>query len=138
MGKNLLLVEPDYDFSLLAMTCSLKGYRLAWLLNKVFHCSFCKLDDLIIKNNRSGEDAFQVFSCYHTDFNCLLYLYGNKAKSDYLIPEQKAFDFYLKIESEDHALYIDNYLNKTKNITQVSAIYKLNIAELKSKKNLLL
>jgi hypothetical protein len=55
----------------------------------------------------------------------------------YLLPEFKKVDYFLKIEHQDHFNVRAEVLDKINGIPQISAVYLVDSAKIKSKNNLI-
>ena len=53
MKKSKLVIEYEYDFDLLGLTSTARGYKLAWEINQALHVQLVKQPDLAVgfKNN---------------------------------------------------------------------------------------
>src|ERR1700743_3343785 len=103
LNRKFLKFEIDLDFVLIAITTSLKDYRICYLINKSLNFNFIKIQELEVDINQGTGPA--LFSQYHyhweaseTDF----YFLANKGSEGYLIPEMRKADYFLLIKN-----YID-------------------------------
>ncbi|QJD95792.1 IPExxxVDY family protein [Mucilaginibacter robiniae] len=139
MTKKVLKFEIDLDFVLVAITTSLKDYRVCYFINKYLRFNLKKIPDLAVDIYQSTtEPAF--FSIYHyqwetteTDF----YFIANKGTEGLLIPEMREIDYFLMIRN-----YIDegdlNYLLSALNrIQEIITAVKIEPKKIKSHENLL-
>lgn len=104
MKKNKLEIDYSYDFELIGLTSSAKGYRLAWELNKSLATRFVKQPDLIIHINAKNQLSYSHF-LHETSLNTLR-LFKNKPNEhdllkNFLIPEHTHFDFILMSQGEE-------------------------------------
>jgi hypothetical protein len=139
--KNKLEVLYEYDFQLIGIVCSLKEYKLAWMLNKSLHIKLIKEPDIVFEFLQ--EASFSISNFIFTTENGTLRLLKNKAyeynnvKSPFLIPELKEYDYFLKLECLDNSFSVNGIIDALKEIKQIIYIKNLNISELKSKENLI-
>jgi len=139
--KNKLEVFYEYDFQLIGLVCSLKEYKLAWLLNKELDVKLIKQPDIAFEFLNLG--TFAISNFIFTTENGTLRLLKNKAyeyehvKSPFLIPELKEYDYFLKLESMEVHLPSERILEILKNVKQIIFIKDLAINDLKSKENLI-
>jgi len=90
LNRKFLKFEIDLDFVLIAVTTSLKDYRICYLINKFLTYNFVKAPDLSVEV-RPGEEPI-LFSLYHfkSDENGTdSYFIANKGTDGYLVPEMK-------------------------------------------------
>ena len=138
LNRKNLKFEIDFDFILIAITSSLKDYRICYLINRYLNFNFTKLDDL--KLDISQLNGPVLFSLYHynwetteTDF----YFIGNKGSDGYLVPEMREADYFILIKNyidEDDLEGIISALNK---IPEIVAAVKIDPKKIKSRENLL-
>jgi hypothetical protein len=96
MKKTKLVIDYEFDYDVLGITTSLKGYRLAWELNHRLGIHLVKQPDLLVGVKKGIEKGFTYFS-YETPANRLKLLKNKCSDAEkgkyYLIPEFPRFDF---------------------------------------------
>src|SRR4051812_12136811 len=104
LNRKVLKFEIDLDFVLIAVTTSLKDYRICYYINKCLNFNFTRIDDLPLDTSVNGAPL--LFSLFHfswesteTDF----YFIGNKGSDGYLVPEMREVDYFMMIKN-----YIDD------------------------------
>ncbi|RXG18051.1 hypothetical protein DSM03_101731 [Leeuwenhoekiella aestuarii] len=160
MAALKLLLDDvfDFDFTVIAIHCSLEEYRIAFLINKYAGLRLKSSDDVdfFVKN-----DKYSFTAMYFDDKkNYLSYtLIANKYKLKYdkrvvnsdlftesesehyktlnLVPEVKNADYLLKIESDDGKIPILTLLAQLNQIPQIITAYHVEVSSLKSKQNLI-
>lgn len=157
--KMILEDALDYDFTVIAIHCSLEDYRLAFMINK----------HLGLQLKRSPLDIDYKIDCFNALFplysfedqrNYLNYsLAANKCKipaletqsdSDlfaesvqknyrtlYLLQEIKRADYLLKIEADSGIVPQAVLVGRLNKIPQIVTAYQVDVTSLKSKKNLI-
>ena len=138
MAKNVLSFEPDFSFSLLAIVSVVRGYKLCWQLERSLNFRFKRSEDLMLRSGQRMELYFQVFEGEDEEREFVLTLLGNKTEGGMLIPEQKAVDYYLKVEGETGKDWIRETVKKLKGLSLVQHVFQVEPSELKSRYNLLL
>ncbi len=135
--KNKLEIEYSYDFELLGIRTSLKGYKLAWHLNNSLKTNLVKQDDLVV-HFKKGQIALYDRYTFKTQLN-ELNLFKNKPSesensSPDLVPEFPHFDFILMTQSEEKLAgnRLQEYL---RNIPSVELVTLIPLTALKSKDN---
>jgi len=138
LNRKFLKFEIDLDFVLIAVTTSLKDYRVCYLINKFLHFDFIKIPDLSIDISQVGKPA--LFSIYHynweaseTDF----YFIANKGSDGYLIPEMRKADYFLMIKNYIDEDDLDNLVSALNKIPEIVAAVKIDPKKIKSRENLL-
>jgi hypothetical protein len=102
--KKKLEIEYSFDFELVGIRTSLKGYKLAWHLNKILNTRLAKQEDLVI-HHRKGDVAYDHYT-FITPLNSLQ-LFRNRPSGaenaiPVLVPEYPHFDFILMTQSEEN------------------------------------
>jgi hypothetical protein len=136
LNRKILKYEIDLDFVLIAVTTSLKDYRICYLINKYLDFNFSKSADLEVDINPAPV-YFSQYE-YHleagpTDF----YFIANKGSDGYLIPEMRKTDYFLMIKnyiSEDES---DNIVSALNRVPEIVAAVKIDPKKVKSRENLL-
>ena len=138
LNRKNLKFEIDFDFILIALTSSLKDYRICYLVNKYLNFNFTRTEDLEI--DIAVAKGPVLFSLFHyswesteTDF----YFIGNKGSDGYLVPEMREADYFILIKNyidEDDLEGIISALNK---IPEIVAAVKIDPKKIKSRENLL-
>lgn len=135
--KNKLEVTYSYNFELLGVRTSLKGYKLAWELNKILKTHLVKQKDLVI-HFRKGQNGTYDHYAFRTPLN-ELNLFRNRPLevengAPELVPEFPHFDFILMTQSEEKlsGKRLQEYL---RGISSVEMVALIPLASLKSKEN---
>jgi hypothetical protein len=157
-SHKVLLEVEDENFYLIAIYSSLEGYKMAYLINKYLKIKL-ERERTDIDFNHAGYDAFYALYS-HNDPNSYysLDLVSNKFKGEpkrilssgslfaeeelspqevYLIPEYKKVNYFLKISDEIPAKEFTRILNKMGQMPGVQGAYAIDVANLKSKQNLI-
>ncbi|PPL01946.1 IPExxxVDY family protein [Parapedobacter indicus] len=139
MNKVTLKYELDLDFVLIAITCSLKDYRLCYFINKVSGLRLSKIEDHEIWMPPPVEKAY--FSRY-ADFPEIseteYYLLANRAADGgFLISEMRHSDYFLLIRNfidDEDLMALQNHIA---DIPDVVVASEISPQKLKSKENLI-
>jgi len=138
LSRKFLKFEIDLDFVLIAVTTSLKDYRICYLINKYLNFNFVKIPDLSVDISLDAGPV--LFSLYHynwetteTDF----YFIANKGSEGYLVPEMKKADYFLLIKNYIDENDLDNLVSALNKIPEIVAAVKIDPKKIKSRENLL-
>lgn len=141
MSKKRLDTYLDFSFDVIGLVCDKKDHVLAWHLNNSEHFNFHRVADqriefvdntkLLISNFEDSSDQHH----YHLLKNKLSV--SNNLKNQYLLPELKEFDFFIKLESAVEEFNIDDLISSLKKIKIITYLVKLNVDKIKQKENLL-
>ena len=138
LNRKFLKFEIDLDFVLIAVTTSLKDYRICYLINKSLNFNFIKIPDLSVDINQNEGPV--LFSLYHYNWEATetdFYFIGNKGSEGYLIPEMKKADYFLLIKNYIDENDLDNLISALNKIPEVVAAVKIDPKKIKSRENLL-
>ncbi|TNJ47184.1 IPExxxVDY family protein [Tamlana fucoidanivorans] len=143
-------------YTLIAIHCRLEDYRLAYLLNKYLGTELKrKPSDLDFKQGKSSYSIYEwederqliVWSlvsniCKTEEFQQRQYesLFDSKEKiikTNYLLPEYKTVNYFLKIESEFSFSKEKYIVDSILKIPQIATAYSIDSSQLKSKDNLI-
>jgi hypothetical protein len=135
MKKKRLDVEYSYDFDLLGIASSAKGYKLAWEINQVLNIKLTKQEDLIIYQKPDQSMTYSYFS--YESLPNKLRLFRNRCNEndtakDLLVPEFPHMDFILMAQGEEHMQH-KRLHELLRNIPSVELAAFLPLAALKSK-----
>jgi hypothetical protein len=137
MKKSKLVIEYDYDFELAGVISTLKGYKLAWEINRKLGIKLVRQPDLAV-GFKNQEDRYFSFYAYETRLNRLK-LFKNKpvdyeTGKYFLVPEFPRFDFILLTASED-VNFTSMILQVIKEIPSVELVAPIATESLKSRSN---
>ncbi len=138
LNRKFLKFEIDLDFALIAITTSLKDYRICYLINKYLNFNFHKIPDLSVDINPGVAPV--MFSIYRyttepdqTDF----YFVANKGSDGYLVPEMKKADYFIMIKNYIDETDFDNVISALNKIPEIVTAIKIDPKKIKSRENLL-
>ena len=136
MKKKRLEIEYSYDFDLIGIITSAKGYKLAWEINHQLSTRLVKQPDLMVRFKNNQEVSFSYFS-FENEVNKLK-LFRNKPNDNetrsFLVPEHSHFDYIILIQGEEHGN--SNRLQELlRNIPSVEMVAFIPLGSLKSKDN---
>jgi hypothetical protein len=138
LNRKFLKFEIDLDFVLIAVTTSLKDYRICYLINRGLNFNFVKIPDLSVDIYPGGDHV--LFSLYYynwetteTDF----YFIANKGSEGYLVPEMKKADYFLMIKNYIDENDLDSLITSLNKIPEIVTAVKIDPKKIKSRENLL-
>lgn len=161
MAKHTLKLDDDYDFVLIGISSHEKEYRICWALNNKFNFELKKIDSLEFKGKKQDTSSFFSLFKYENQEEFLEYfvlanLSENKSvepqnytlfkendkqsqsnENEFLIPEYKQMNYFFVIKGEITANEVEETIRKIKEIDLVQTAVKIDIAQLKSKQNLI-
>lgn len=161
MGLQKLVLDELYDeeYSLVAIHCSEEAYKLAYLINKHLGLRLQRMRVDLDFSIDGLEVTYPLFQFDNKSQYTTYYLVGNKCKSqvaqlnsagglfyaqeatktvvNYLIPEQKKVDYFLKIESDAPLMPLRKTIALLNQIKEVISSYTIDHEKIKSKRNLI-
>lgn len=121
-----LTVEPDFNFTLIAISTSLNDYNLSWALNENLNISLKRDEDIELI---SGEEkTFSLYRCCKGEQALSYSLVCNKSDSGILVKEMSNIDFFLKIEGSFFEGEADQIIDSIKNTKNIILAYRLTPA----------
>lgn len=135
MKKKRLDIEYSYDFELLGVISSAKGYKLAWDINSQLGVRLVKQPDVKIQFNNNVMGSYAHFF-HETPLNRLR-LFRNKshetdAVKNFLIQEYPHLDYVIMSQGADK-FDIDHLQQELRKISSVEMVAFIPLDTLKSK-----
>ncbi len=150
----------ELDFLLLAIHTSLEDYRLAYFLNQKLQLNLRKNNDEIKIKNKEENTFFSrfTFEDVKNDFfwnlieneNEIILKNNNNTNQglfsqiknsfttkDYLLPEYKKVNYFLKIDAPKESIIPSEIATKIKSINKINTVYFIDLENIKSKNNLI-
>jgi hypothetical protein len=141
MKTTRLVIEYDYDFTLIGISAPLKGHKLAWLMNKALHYNLRKHDDILIEFVKDASITNTNY-IHETEYS-VLRLIKNKSceytnvDKPFLVPELKDYDYFVHITDESGIFDGSGIINCIKNLPGVQFVNSIQTEQLKSRDNLI-
>lgn len=137
MKKTKLIIDYEYDFELVGIISSAKGYKLAWEMNTRLDIHLVRQPDLTVGFKKGDEKRFSFYA-YETRLNRLK-LFKNKPEDTdsgkyFLVPEFPHFDFIFLVQMDD-AQQREAMLLQLKQIPSIELTAPIPLEGLKSKSN---
>ena len=138
MSKKMFLdVEFDFEFKLWGIATTLRDFQVGLVLNRMLGTNFRRVNDLEFNNPDAGKLSYYSIFRYEDEMDKgLFHLIGNKNQGDFLIPEVKQADYFLRFEGTPPESYFHELYEKLRSIKHFIAVMPLQPDKLKSKMNL--
>jgi hypothetical protein len=137
MKKSKLVIDYEYDFELMGIRSSAKGYKLAWELNKELGIHLIRQPDLTVGFKKGEEKKFSFYA-HETRLNRLKLFKNKPVDADsgkyFLVPEFHQFDFIILIQMDDSTLR-DSFITQLKQVPSIELTTNIPLDGLKSKSN---
>jgi hypothetical protein len=137
MKKTKLIIDYEFDFELLGLISSAKGYKLAWEINQVLNIQLVKQPDLVVGFKNNEEKSFSFYS-YQTQLNRLKMFKNKPSDLDggkyFLIPEFPHYDFIILADMKEHYTH-KQLIHSIKSIASIQLAAIIPLDGLKSKSN---
>ena len=131
------MVEYDFDFLLVGITTSLKGYKLAWELNRQLALQLEKKEDIYVKFKGNVERNFANHT-YETPTRLIKLMRNKPVDLDtgkhYLAPEYPHFDYLLMVRETERPVN-ENLIETIRKIVSVELAAFIPLETLKAKEN---
>ncbi|WDF55982.1 IPExxxVDY family protein [Mucilaginibacter sp. KACC 22063] len=138
LNKRVLKFEIDLDFVLIAVTSSLKDYRICYYINKQLRFNFVRQPDLEVDIHHNDDPArFSVFNHYWEASETDFYFIANKGSDGLLIPEMREVDYFLMIKNYIDPQDLEDIISMLNKIPDIVAAVKIDPKKIKSRENLL-
>ncbi len=138
LNRKFLKFEIDLDFVLIAVTTSLKDYRVCYLINKALNFNFAKIQDLEVDiNNDLVPILFSIYNYSWETTETDFYFIANKGSDGYLVPEMRKADYFLLIKNYIDENDLDSLISAINKIPEIVTAVKIDPKKVKSRENLL-
>lgn len=129
-----LHVGKEINFRLIGISSHENDYRLVWAINNQLAVNFIREQNLVIHRSRLNADLeFSRFIYSDEDKILTYYLISNRCPDGFLLPEMTNIDYILQITGELDAKYLDRILKAYRKVDIISAIFEIDLKQLKSK-----
>jgi len=137
LNKLTLKYELDIDFTLIAITCPLKDYRLCYYINKSAGLDLHKIEDHEIWIDSQQTFYFSRYTHEDATNDTTYFMLSNRGiESGILIPEMKATDYFLLVKNAIDDELLDWQIAQLNNIRDVVVASEIDPHKLKSRENL--
>ena len=139
----------EEKYSLLGIHTTLEDYKLAYLLNHHLKVRFNKANFNLDFENEKSDASFSIYTYENSTHDSEWHLIANSEKKEnkvqeeglllsteiknYLVPEKKKIDFFIKIVEDIPLEELQKLVNKIKSIDQIITAYTIDTNTLKSK-----
>lgn len=130
-------ITQDYSFGLIGISCHENDYKLSWAINAKLKLNLSRIANLVITDPKTAvASEFSRYSGENELFACAFCLLSNRSEHDFLVPELKKIDYFLKLSGEYTPADLQSLADKLKETTSVLAIFLLQADKLKSRDRL--
>jgi hypothetical protein len=137
--KSVLKTEYDYSFHLWGIVTTIKDFQACWEINNILKINLQRKEDIELQNAAKGRQMFfGLFSCKDRYGLGSFHFVANKYYNEFLIPEMKEIDFFLRYTCESSDDELKQLHHALKSIRRFALVVKINPLELKSRHQLIL
>ncbi|MBW6483823.1 MAG: IPExxxVDY family protein [Vicingaceae bacterium] len=136
MTKHTFKLEEDYDFEMIGVSCHTKNYKLCWTINNALNINLIRLNDFDILKKKETL-SFSFYEYIDNQNNIEYYLIANKSELGYLIPEKQVVDYFIILKGHTEPKLITEITTILNRQEIILMAHQIDVATLKSKKNLL-
>jgi len=137
MKKSKLIIDYEFDFELLGLISSAKGYKLAWEINQTLGIHLVKQPDLVVGFKNTEEKSFSFYA-HETQLNRLKMFKNKPSEADpgkyFLIPEFPHYDFIILADMDEQFTH-HQLIHLIKSIASIQLAAIIPLEGLKSKSN---
>jgi len=125
--------DIDYfeDCQLLGLVSQVKDYRLAFFVNNQMGFNFKKYDNLDFYDSSGNKKSASWYYYFDEQLSAKIYLIANSTDGGKLIPSKKEIDFFVLFKEFQSAEYADFALSKLRTVSNVLAVFKLDLNSIK-------
>jgi hypothetical protein len=136
--KSYLEIDFDFDFKLWGIATSLRDYQVCLLVNKALKLRLSRLNDIELPVPEHNKLLlFSTFRYEDPMDKGVFHLIANKYNGDFLVPEMRQADFFLRFCGAAPDEYLYELVTKLKRIQQFLMLIPMNPENLKSRMNLM-
>ena len=136
MAKHKLVVDFEYDFALIGISCHGRDYQMCWAINQQLQLKLSREGEDIEKKIKGNMCNFSSYLFFDDEYESTFRLVANKAEGGFLVSEFKQCDFFIIIEGAQ-ADNVENYCEELNKVKMIQLAFILDPNSLKSKDNLL-
>jgi hypothetical protein len=133
MAKHTLLVEYDYDFDVIGISCHLKDYRFCWVINQLLNQNLEREEQSI----ETDQGSFAVYTATCPETKTRLSLIANRSSKGLFIPEHRQVDYVLVVR-ENALMEAEELVDVLNSDSNVLMAYTIDPERIKSKDYLLM
>jgi len=139
----------EEEYHLIGIHTTLEDYKLAYLLNKEIKTNFSRSNFNLNFTLDKTQASYSLYNYTNIEYDFDWFLISNSYNEEnvtlnngllfpseiknYLIPEKKNIDFFIKILGDPEEEYIDKIITDIKQIAQVITCYAVDYNTLRSK-----
>jgi hypothetical protein len=142
ISKKLILdnaaLEEEFfeDVKLTGIVCPLDSYHFIWKINQSFNFNFERNHSYEVN---VGDLFFPVYSYIEEEKNIEHYIYSNRNKTHFLLPDMKNIDFVWLIKGIQYQTRYFDLINETmKKLAGIVYIFDINSDKLQQRQHLIL
>ena len=125
--------DIDYfeDCQLLGLVSQLKDYRLAFFVNNQMGFNYKKYDNLDFYDSSGNKKSASWYYYYDEQLSAKMYLISNSTEGGKLIPSKKEIDYFVLFKEFQSAEFAESILPKLRGVSNVLAVFKLDLNSIK-------
>lgn len=128
-------IGVDFDFHAYGLSCHVRDYRMAWMINRKLDLDL-GYDEHLEALYKGNTSLHSLFTTSLDEERIHLSLIRNSSEKGYFIPEMPQMDFILKIEGAEQTER-EEVISAIRSLPQVLMVLELQPEKLKSGMNLI-
>ncbi len=138
MAEKRIKNELPTDYYLIGVATALKEFKFCFCLNKLLHCDFVKLKDIVFEiGSRTRNSQFSVFKAASSDRETHYFVFANKNTGEFLLPEANNFDYLIQIFGKCEAADLENIIEGIRQFQEVLVTTEIPLQKIKNKERLI-
>lgn len=139
MKRSKLLIDYEYDFTLLALLSPMREYKLAWYINQLLHIRLVKEKDIEFSFTNQPDLCISnyIFATEHSVLRLLRNRSVREEEQAFLLPELKQFDYLIVLQGGGDFFEQMDLPAVLQKIPTVEYVKPIDVETLKSKENLI-
>lgn len=135
MAKKFFLnIDLCQEYNIIAISCHLQYYKLAYYINNLFGFNLKKISDLVFNDNAN----FNTLYFEDVDFYRIFYLVSNKSEKGFLFNQHRNIDYFLFVKSQITDKQKQSLINKIKQISNVLTAFEIELENVKGINDILI
>ena len=117
---------------MIGISTAWKDYHLSYFLNKHFQTLLSKQTDIPFYNKKGLVGSFAFYHYYNDDLRMDYYLFANKHKQAFAIPNHRHFEYFILFKLSSYLIPIQGILKEMRQIPGISAALQIPIHTIKN------
>lgn len=123
--KHRLEISDGYDFEAIGLSCHIRDFKLAWLLNKHLGWDLVRETLTVRPTPKADPHPYTAFRFRNQDHHLQYLIIANRGKEGLLVKKLTQFDFFLLVEGYLEMFEKDDCIRTIQQIAEVQLVQLL-------------